>query len=727
MLPRILLSLLAGLAVLNAKRRNTVAREWRARLDEQERKFRTIADNTADGVLINIGGKHVYANRRVRELLGYSDAELSEFSLRELIKPDEYECIIAHLRDDVGDAGDTHTYETSLVARDGATIAVEIAASKTVWQGQKGGMLFVRDISVRKAAEETMLKLSRAIDQTADAVFITNRDGIIEYVNPAFEKITGYRADEVVGRDPGMLRSGKQGPEFYAYVWREIQAGKTCSDVFINQRKDGTLYYQEQTITPVTNGRGEITHFVTTGRDISDRMLAQERLAFLAQHDALTRLPNRALFLDRLNQSLARARWHGRRIAVMFMDLDRFKTINDSLGHDVGDALLTQVGERLLACLRDGDTVARLGGDEFVILLNDVASENDVASLAGKLLAIHERPFVIQGHELYMSGSIGISLYPGDGQDSGTLMKHADIAMYRAKETGKNNFKFFASDMSDKALGRLTLEHSLRRALEKDEYVVLYQPIVHLASNTVIGAEALLRWKDPQANIIYPNDFVPLLEETGMIQQVGAWVLQRACRDARTWADVHGGGAFRISVNISGRQIAARSFVPTVLSILEETGLPPGMLELEITESVLMNDLEACLASLHQLHARGIRLSIDDFGTGYSSLSYLKRFPIQTVKIDRSFIADATTDSDDNSIVEAAVAMAHGLRLNVVAEGVENVEQLALLRKHGCDEAQGYLFGRPLPATAAARFMAGTIEHVPDNVVPLTGQGRYTT
>ncbi len=717
MLPRILLSLLAGLAVIGAKRRNIIARDWRARLDEQENKFRTIADNTADGVLINIGGRHVYANRRVRELLGFSDKEMHGVGLKDLIKPDEYDGIIAHLRSDVGDDGDTHSYETNLVAKDGTTIPVEIAASKTVWQGHKGGMLFVRDISARKSAEETMHKLSRAIDQTADVVFITNRDGCVEYVNPAFEKVTGYRADEVIGKTPDMLKSGKQGPEFYANVWKEIQSGNVYNDIFVNKRKHGGLYYQEQTITPLTNSKGDITHFVTTGRDITERMEAQEKLQFLAQHDALTRLPNRALFLDRLNQSLARARWHDRRIAVIFMDLDRFKTINDSLGHGVGDALLTQVGERLLSCLREGDTVARLGGDEFVILLNDVASEDDVTLLVEKLLSIHDRPFSIDGHELYMSGSVGVSLYPGDGEDSGTLMKHADIAMYRAKESGKNNFKFFSADMSEKAFSRLTLEHSLRRALENSEYVLLYQPIVNLKTNTIVGAEALLRWQDQQKGIIFPGDFVPLLEETGLIQEVGEWVLHRACRDAAAWSKKWGAGVFRVSVNISGRQIGARSFLSTVNSVIRDTGLAPAMLELEITESVLMHDLEACLELLRELHARGIKLSIDDFGTGYSSLSYLKRLPIQTVKIDRSFIADAATDSDDNSIVEAAVAMAHGLKLNVIAEGVENMDQLAVLKKYGCDEAQGYLFSRAVSAGKLSRLVSKRIQNINNNVV----------
>lgn len=717
MLPRLLLSLLAGLAVVSAKRRNSIARDWRARLDEQENKFRTIADNTADGVLINIGGRHVYANRRVRELLGFSDKEMRGVGLKDLIKPEEYDGIIAHLRDDVGDEGDTHSYETSLVAKDGTTIPVEIAASKTVWQGQKGGMLFVRDISARKSAEETMHKLSRAIDQTADVVFITNRAGTIEYVNPAFERITGYSADEVIGQEPGILKSGKQGPEFYNNVWKEIQSGNVYSDIFINKRKGGMLYYQEQTITPLKNARGEITHFVTTGRDITERMEAHERLQFLAQHDALTRLPNRALFLDRLNQSLARARWHNRRIAVMFMDLDRFKTINDSLGHGVGDALLTQVGERLLACLRDGDTVARLGGDEFVILLNDVACESDVTLLAEKLLSIHDSPFAINNHELYMSGSVGISLYPNDGEDSGTLMKHADIAMYRAKEAGKNNYKYFSADMSDQAFGRLAMEHSLRRALEKNEFLLEYQPIVNLKSSTIVGAEALLRWQDPQEGTIYPCDFVPLLEETGLIHPVGEWVLHRACRDAAAWSKQWRRSDFRVSVNISGRQIGARSFLSTVNAVIRDTGVDPAMLELEITESVLMHDLEACLELLRELHARGIKLSIDDFGTGYSSLSYLKRFPIQTVKIDRSFIADAATDSGDNSIVEAAVAMAHGLRLNVVAEGVENTGQLALLKKYGCDEAQGYLFSRAVPAEDLSGLVTKRIQNIRNNVV----------
>ncbi len=568
--------------------------------------------------------------------------------------------------------------------------------------GEESCLLLVgQDISDRLRTDAEMRKLSRALEQTADSIMITDADGRIEYVNPAFERITGYARAEAIGATPTLLKSGRQGAEFYAELWRTILGGEVFSEVFVNRRKDGSLYYEEKTITPLTDELGRITHFIASGKDISERMQVQERLQYLAHHDTLTELPNRALFLDRLRQALARARWHKRLVGVLFVDLDRFKVINDTLGHDAGDRLLQALGERFARAVRERDTVARLGGDEFAILLDEIASANDTAGIAKKVLAALAPPFMLDGRELFVSASIGVALYPADGEDASTLLKHADTAMYRAKDLGRNNYQFYSSEMSAKAFERLTLESSLRRALTREEFLLHYQPQIDVASGRITGVEALLRWQHPELGLVLPNDFVPLLEETGLIVPVGEWVLRAAAQQACAWAAA-GFDDLVIGVNISGRQFNTASFPQTVSRILGETGACGTNLEFEITESVVMHDSPESLARLEALHGLGVRLAIDDFGTGYSSLSYLKRFPIDTLKIDGSFVRDVTHDPDDAAIVTAIVAMAKGLRLRVVAEGVETAEQFEFLRARGCDGLQGFLINRALPAAMLA-------------------------
>ncbi len=562
----------------------------------------------------------------------------------------------------------------------------------------------VQDITDHERANAEMRKLSSAVEQTADAVMITDRDGVIEYVNRAFEQTTGYSPAEALGKKPSLVQSGMQGEEFYRRVWDTILRGETFRDVFINRKKGGELYYEEKTITPLKDTAGRITHFISTGKDITERIVAQERLQYLAHHDALTELPNRVLFMDRLSQALTRARWRGRVIGVMFLDLDRFKNLNDTLGHDVGDHFLQAMAARLKGAVREGDTVARFGGDEFAILLEDVAHAEDVSAIAGKMLQTFSMPFVLDEHEYYITASIGISLYPNDGADPTTLLKHADTAMYRAKDLGKNNYQFYAADMSAVAFERLTLETSLRHALERREFVLYYQPQVEIASGRLLGMEVLLRWRHPDFGLIGPLQFIHLAEETGLIVPIGEWVLRTACAQARAW-ETEGMRVPRLAINISGRQFSEPAFIDTIKRLLNEYGLQTTQVEFEITESVIMKDARLTADRLGLLYAAGIRFAIDDFGTGYSSLSYLKRFPISTLKIDKSFIHDVTTSEDDAEIVRTIIAMAHGLRLKVIAEGVETPEQLALLRAHGCDAVQGYYFSRPLPPEDLASWL----------------------
>jgi diguanylate cyclase (GGDEF)-like protein/PAS domain S-box-containing protein len=691
------LVVLASLTMLAAWQRNRVEDDRQSRLRQSEENLRSLASNANDGIVVIVGNRAVFANQRAAELLGYSVDEFLSRPVQELVPPGERARISAWLQECVA-GREAGAGEATLLARDGNPVVVELTAARTAWQDQVAALLSVRDVRQRRRAEQQMRKLSHAIEQAADAVMITDRKGIIEYVNPAFEDVTGFSATEALGKKPSILNSGRQDSEFYQDLWRTILAGGVFTDVFINKRKDGALYYEEKTITPLKDDSGRVTHFVSTGRDISERMAAQERLQYLAQHDVLTGLPNRALFLDRLQQALARARWHDRGVAVMFIDLDRFKHINDSLGHHIGDRLLIELGGRLEYNLRDGDTVAHFGGDEFVILLTDLASEHDIPPIARKTLGTLEHPFVIDGRELYVTGSIGISLYPNDGADPNTLLKNADAAMYRAKDTGKNNFQFYSAELSAKAFERLDVETRLRRALDRGEFLLHYQPIVDLERGRISGVEALLRWQHPDLGLVAPADFIPVLEETGLIVPVGEWVLHTACSQARRWQGPGIEWPLRMAVNLSGRQFRDGSLVRSVDQVLKDTGMNPKSLELEITESVLMHSHDGSEEVLDLLHARGVRLAIDDFGTGYSSLSYLKRFPLHALKIDRSFVRDVATDAEDASIVRATIAMARSLRLDVVAEGLEGPEQLKVVRDAGCQEAQGYYFAHPQPA-----------------------------
>jgi len=673
-------------------------------LRQSENNFRALTENANVGILVNYKGRHVFANPRALQILGYTHDELQHTDVRDVVHPDEQERVERRYQERLSGKAVPSSYETVMVAKDGTPIPVELTATLTTWAGEPAGLVFIQDIRERIRSETDMRKLSSAIAQTADAVMITDRDGVIEYVNPAFESMTGYQSSDAIGGKANLLKSGRQGETFYRRLWSTILAGEPYADVLVNRRKDGSLYYEEKTITPLKDANGTITHFVSTGRDITERMQTQEQLQYLAQHDALTELPNRVLLLDRLKQGLARARWHKRLVAVLFVDLDRFKTINDTLGHEAGDRLLQQLADRFRRSVREGDTVARFGGDEFVIMLDDVAEESDIAAVAKKVLETLAPPFLIDDQRLYITASIGISLYPNDGEDSGTLLKHADIAMYRAKELGKNNYQFFAADMSARAFERLSLETRLRHALERNEFVLQYQPQIDVETGRVVGVEALLRWQHPDFGMVLPGDFIASLEETGQIVPVGEWVLTSACLQLKHWHNI-GSSDLHMAVNLSPRQLQAEGFVSRVKQNLMALGIAPEKLELEITENMLLRQAGQAHDTLEDLRALGVRLAIDDFGTGYSSLAYLQRFSIDTLKIDRSFVHDIPADPDDSAITTAIAALAKSLKLKIVAEGVESDAQRDFLRALGCTIMQGHLFSRPLPADDITRLI----------------------
>jgi len=815
---------------------------------------------------------------------------------------------------------------------------------------------YIADITAQHQAEEQASILASAIEQTDDSVVITDPSGVIEYVNPAYERHSGYRREEALGKKPSILKSGEHDPEFYAQLWRTILRGEVFHGRFINRRKDGSLYHEEKTITPLKDDKGHTTHFVSTGKDISERMRAeqearrtqhflnavvenlpnmlfvkdardlrfvrfnkaaedllgypraellgkndydffpkveadffttmdrevlntgelmdiplesvqtrhrgerwlhtrkipildesgrpqyllgisediterkqtedqaarlgrilerssneiyvfdattlkftqvndgarknlgytidelhgltpvdlkpaftpeqfrelieplrcgdeetlsfetehkrkdgsrypvevrlqfssveippvfvavisditerkqaQERLNYLAFYDSLTGLPNRLLLLDRIRQTTLESERHERLAAILYLDLDRFKLVNDTLGHEAGDLLLKSVAARLSGCVRSGDTVARLGGDEFTVVLANVAHVDDVGRVAQKVLDVFAQPFLLAAQELFVSPSIGITLFPFDDRDPELLLKNADAAMYHAKDSGRNTFRFFTADLNTRAARRLDLETALRHALERQEFVLHYQPQVDLISGRIIGMEALVRWQRPGTGLVSPLDFIPLAEETGLIVPIGEWVLRTACAQNRAWQEA-GLPALQMSVNIAARQFQQQNLAEVVARVLQETGLDPRWLMLEITESTVMRDAGAAVETLREIGSLGVGLSVDDFGTGYSSLSYLKRFPLNCLKIDKSFIDDITTDPNDAAITTAIISMAGSLEIKVIAEGVETLAQLNFLRARGCDAMQGYYFSKPLPAAGLAALLAG--------------------
>jgi len=555
----------------------------------------------------------------------------------------------------------------------------------------------------QRRAEEAQRLAATVFSASTSAICITDSDERIVSANPALTTITGYPRDEVVGQTPRLFAAAQQSDGCAPERWAQIAVHGLWQGEVWQRRKNGEVFPAWLTVTAVVSPAGTVTHYTGSFDDISERKQSEAHIHFLAHHDALTRLPNRLLLEDRIRQALAKSRREGTHTAVLFLDLDRFKLINDTLGHDTGDQLLARVAERLGKVLRETETVARLGGDEFIIVIPDVADVESVARVAQKVLEIVAAPQLIGKRPLQVTPSIGISLYPEDGEDVPSLLRNADTAMYHAKEHGRNNFQFFTGDMNRAVLERVAIENDLRTAIEQREFQLFYQPQVDSRSGETTGMEALIRWRHPRLGLVAPDRFIPIAEETGLIAPLGEWVLREACRQAKRWHDA-GHNALRISVNLSARQLQQGDLGKQLAAILAESGLQPRTLELELTESLLMDDPMSAVKLLQALAALGVRIAIDDFGTGYSSLAYLKRFPVSRLKIDRSFVRDLSTDANDAAIVHAVVAMAKSLRMEVIAEGVETVEQLRFLAAHGCFEAQGFLFSRPRPAAELTTF-----------------------
>jgi diguanylate cyclase (GGDEF)-like protein/PAS domain S-box-containing protein len=561
------------------------------------------------------------------------------------------------------------------------------------------------DITEHHQIEEKLRLAAMVVANTRDGVVITDMEPRILAINPAYTEITGYHEAEVIGQNPRLLQSGRHDRAFYQAMWASIRdMGYWRGEVW-NRRKNGDLYPQWLTISIVRNDRGEATHYVGVLTDISQIKHAEERVERLAHYDSLTGLPNRLLAQSRLAHALEQAQRRGHRVGVLFIDLDRFKTVNDSLGHPVGDELLRAITDRLGERFRHEDTLARLGGDEFLVVLEYLQRPEEAALVAHTIISLLEQPFTLAGgQELYLSASIGVSLYPDDGHSAAELIQHADTAVYQAKTQGRNTYRFYTEALTRTAHERLDLESRLRRALERNEFLLHYQPLMSVGKEQMVGVEALVRWQPPGEALTPPMRFIPLAEETGLIVPLGEWVLRTACVQAKAWLDA-GWPPLLLAVNLSARQFQQPDLIDRIHAVLLDTGLPATSLELEITESTLMEQGQQAAITLTALKKLGVRLAIDDFGTGYSSLAYLKRFPIDKLKIDQSFVRDIPQDSNDMEIASAIIALAHNLRLEVLAEGVETPEQLAFLRERGCDACQGYLFSRPLPAEELAQWL----------------------
>jgi diguanylate cyclase (GGDEF)-like protein/PAS domain S-box-containing protein len=541
------------------------------------------------------------------------------------------------------------------------------------------------------------------------AMVITDRDNRIVAVNPSFITLTGYSAEEVMGQDPKMLQSGSTPTETYADMWDSLVTKGEWSGEMWDKAKDGTLYPKCLTISTLDDAQGSVEYYLGSFHSLEHNQEAAERLAFLAQHDPLTKLYNRTAMDAQLRQALARAQRDRVQVAVMLIDLDRFKIINDTLGHQAGDGLLVGVANRLREAVRASDVVARLGGDEFIVILPDLDNAMSVTGIASKIKRMLEDRYPVGAHTLFTTPSIGIAMYPTDGDDVDTLLRHADTAMYHAKEQGRNNFQFFAEGMNLAAAERLKLEDGLRRALDSthrgsEEFHLNFQPQLHVGSGRIIGIEALARWTHPEIGPIPPTKFIPIAEETGLIQPLGDWVFWESCRHMRSFKD-QGLSDIRIAVNLSAQQLRHEALPSVVRGALACFDLEPTDIELEITESVAMQNPAVTISILEQLSDMGIVLAIDDFGTGYSSLAYLKHLPIHRLKLDRSFVRDIETDRDDAAICSATIVLGHNLGLDMVAEGVETEGQRDYLKKLGCDVLQGFLYSRPLSATAIVSFL----------------------
>ena len=693
-------------------------------LRDSDSRFRGVLATMVEGVaVLSPKGHFIYSNPAAENAFGCPDGgligrrpeELPVERLRadgSLCPPGEFPLLVT-----LREQRELRDITQGIRARDGSVrwLRVNTCVLRSSGEGSHHGVVLTfTDVTERQHAEEQLRLAFEVINHTSEGVMVSDAQLRILSINPALERMIGLRNAQIIGRPSGAFVRALDDASFAA-VNDALVSGRPWQGEVRLKKKTGRSLHSWAAIAVVRDNENRIKHHISVFSDMTERKEAQERIEFLAHHDPLTGLPNRLLLRDRVAQALAQALRMQNRVALMFLDLDRFKTINDSLGHPVGDALLKEVVERLRTCVRDTDTICRQGGDEFIILLNDVRDSEAVSRIAEKIHLRMTEPVLVGKHQLSTSFSIGIALGPDDASDFDTLLQKADTAMYHAKEAGRNSHRFFTEQMNRQVVEHLTLENKLRRALDNREFVLYYQPQIDLAEGRIVGVEALIRWNSPEDGLVSPGRFIPVAEASGLIAPIGAWVLREACRQARAWQDA-GLPPFVVAVNLSAMQFKRPDLINTVINALVLADLDSQWLELELTESILIQDAESTVDSVRRLKALGVKLSVDDFGTGYSSLAYLKRFAVDKLKIDQSFVRDLGHDPEDSAIVRAIVQMAHSMKLTTIAEGVETQELADLLRLFHCDEAQGFWLAKPLPADELEAFVRARMKVPGDGV-----------
>ncbi len=668
-------------------------------LRESEQRFRTLAETATAAIFIYRGTKISYANPAAEAMCGYTREEWAAMDFWDVVHPDHRELIRERgLTRQHGEEVPAR-YEVKILTKKGQERWLDFTAASIEFEGKPAMLGTAFDITERKRAEEALRESEERyrdlFENTSDLIQSVAMDGSFLYVNRAWRETLGYSEEETLSLNMfDIIHPDSR--DHCITMFQRVTAGESLNRVeaeFVT-KQGRSIWVEGSAFARFQDGKPVATRGIF--RDVTEHKQAEETVRHLAYHDALTDLPNRALFRDRLNLAIAQAKRSKQMVAVMLLDLDRFKMINDTAGHKQGDRLLQTVGNQLKGLVREGDTVARAGGDEFILLLPAVTGVEHAASIADRIVQSFRGVRIVAGHEFHITTSIGITIFPTDGDDAETLLRNADIAMYRAKEEGRDNSQIYSADMKAKIAERVVLESDLRHALEREEFIVYYQPQVDIRTGQIVGVEALVRWDHPDRGLVSPIEFIPVAEETGLIVELGEWVLRTACAQNKAWQEA-GIPGMRIAVNVSSHQFQRRDLVQTVMQVLNETDLDPSSLEVEITESTAIQDVDHTIAVLRSLRDMGVRVAIDDFGVGHSALSYLKRFPVDVVKIDQSFVRDITIDPDDAAIVTTIITIAHDLKLSVIAEGVETEEQLAFLEKRGCDEMQGFLFSKPLP------------------------------
>jgi len=683
----------------------TAKKVLRDKLDKIRTEQSLILDHTTVGLALVIDKQIVRANNSLGRLLGrYSStmvnqpwesvihgkgdsADILDKAVKELTDSDHFETEVRLERDD------GNSFWSRMTAK--------AASSKSV---KSGIVISFEDATNKREKDDELRQAAVVFEASSDAIMVLDEDGLIRMVNSSFSKMTGFTETDILGKSPRLLRATREDERRYDTMWKSVLKNGHWRGELWRRKKSGETYPEWTSISAVKDSQDRVLEYVVIGSDMSDRKYAEDRILYQANYDQLTNLPNRNLFMDRLHQSLTRVKRDGTQLALLFIDLDRFKNINDSLGHAAGDKLLIEVATIMKGVVRESDTIARFGGDEFAVILSPIFGPKNASRVAASLLETLSQPIDLDGYEAIVGASIGISMFPADGTVEDILVKNADTAMYRAKESGRNNYQFFTDEMQQSAKDRLTMEHDLRQAIERQELRLVFQPQINTDDESLSGAEVLVRWQSKDKGLVSPGEFIYLAEDTGLIVPIGEWVLRHACLQYKRWQNA-GVAPPYLAINVSGRQFKMDGFAQSVFNILEEVDLSTEHVELELTESFLMEDQEFAISTLKELKVMGFQLSIDDFGTGYSSLSYLKKFPIDRLKIDRSFVQELDVNKEDYAIVRAIIDLAHTLNITVIAEGVEEDAQRLILQELNCDIIQGYFYSKPLDGVSFTLYL----------------------